>query len=134
VVVSNVALAGTPYGGGHKKYSGGSPTRHQPQTPAARGGARRESVLGRRFVCGGGHSPGISDLEENVRRILEFCGLEFEPACVEFYKPERSISTASSEQVRQSIFRGGLFQWRNYKRWLGPLKDSLDDGLIRYRE
>ena len=76
----------------------------------------------------------VEDLEGNVRRILEFCGLEFEPACVEFYKTERSISTASSEQVRQPIFRDGLFQWRNYERWLGPLKDSLGDGLIRYRE
>ena len=76
----------------------------------------------------------VEDLEGNVRRILEFCGLEFEPACVEFYKTERSVSTASSEQVRRPIFRGGLFQWRNYEPWLGPLKDKLDDALIRYRE
>ncbi len=76
----------------------------------------------------------VEDLEGNVRRILEFCGLEFEPACVEFYKTERSVRTASSEQVRQPIFRDGLFQWRNYEPWLGPLKDSLGDALIRYRE
>jgi predicted Zn-dependent protease len=76
----------------------------------------------------------VADLEGNVRRILEFCGLEFEPACVEFYKTERSVRTASSEQVRQPIFRDGLFQWRNYEPWLGPLKESLDDAVIRYRE
>jgi tetratricopeptide (TPR) repeat protein len=76
----------------------------------------------------------VEDLEGNVRRILEFCGLEFEPACVEFYKTERSVRTASSEQVRQPIFREGLFQWRNYEPWLGPLKEALDDALIRYRE
>jgi tetratricopeptide (TPR) repeat protein len=76
----------------------------------------------------------VEDLEGNVRRILEFGGLEFEPACVEFYKTERSVSTASSEQVRRPIFRGGLFQWRNYEPWLGPLKDKLDDALTRYRE
>jgi tetratricopeptide (TPR) repeat protein len=76
----------------------------------------------------------VEDLEGNVRRVLEFCGLEFEPACVEFYKTERSVSTASSEQVRRPIFLGGLFQWRNYEPWLGPLKDKLDDALIRYRE
>jgi len=69
-----------------------------------------------------------------VRRILEFCGLEFEPACVEFYKTQRSVHTASSEQVRQPIFRDGLHQWRNFEPWLGPLKDSLGDALIRYRE
>jgi tetratricopeptide (TPR) repeat protein len=76
----------------------------------------------------------VEDLEGNVRRILEFCGLEFEPACVEFYKTERSVSTASSEQVRRPISLGGLFQWRNYEPWLGPLKDKLGDALIRYRE
>jgi tetratricopeptide (TPR) repeat protein len=76
----------------------------------------------------------VEDLEGNVRHILEFCGLEFEPACVDFYKTERSVRTASSEQVRQPIFRDGLFQWRNYEPWLGPLRDCLDDALIRYRE
>jgi hypothetical protein len=44
------------------------------------------------------------------------------------------VRTATSEQVRQPIFREGLFQWRNYEPLLGPLKDSLDDALIRYRE
>ena len=76
----------------------------------------------------------VEDLEANVRRILEFCGLEFEPACVEFYKTERSVYTASSEQVRQPIFREGLFQWRNYEHWLGSLRDSLGDALVRYRK
>jgi tetratricopeptide (TPR) repeat protein len=76
----------------------------------------------------------VEDLQGNVRRILEFCGLEFEPACIEFYKTERSVRTASSEQVRQPIFREGLDQWRNYEPWLGPLKDALGEALIRYRE
>jgi tetratricopeptide (TPR) repeat protein len=76
----------------------------------------------------------VEDLEGNVRRVLEFCGLEFEPGCLEFYKTERSVPTASSEQVRQPIFRDGLFQWRNYEPWLGPLKEGLGDALVRYRE
>jgi hypothetical protein len=76
----------------------------------------------------------VENLEGNVRRILEFCGLEFEPACVEFYKNERSVHTASSEQVRQPIFQDGLVQWRHYEPWLGTLKESLGDALIRYRE
>src|SRR3974390_1016316 len=76
----------------------------------------------------------VEDLEGNVRRILEFCGLGFEPAWVEFHKTERSVRTASSEQVRQPIFRDGLFQWRNYERWLGPLKDRVGDALVRYHE
>jgi tetratricopeptide (TPR) repeat protein len=76
----------------------------------------------------------VEDLEGNVRRILEFCSLEFEPACIEFYKTERSVRTASSEQVRQPIFRESLLQWRNYETWLGPLKDALGDALSGYRE
>jgi tetratricopeptide (TPR) repeat protein len=79
------------------------------------------------------HEDVVDDLEGNVRRILDFCGLPFEPACVEFYKTERSVRTASSEQVRQPIFREGLDQWKNYQPWLGPLKDALGDALVRYR-
>jgi hypothetical protein len=67
----------------------------------------------------------VKDLEGNVRRILDFCGLEFEPNCIEFYNTARSVRTPSSEQVRQPIFREGLSQWRNYEPWLGPLKVSL---------
>ena len=79
------------------------------------------------------HEDVVDDLEGNVRRILDFCGLEFEPACVEFYRTERSVRTASSEQVRQPIFREGLEQWKNYEPWLGPLKDALGDALVSYR-
>jgi hypothetical protein len=71
------------------------------------------------------HEDVVDDLEANVRRILDFCGLEFEPQCVEFYKTERSIRTASSEQVRQPIFKEGIDQWRNFEPWLGPLKEVL---------
>jgi tetratricopeptide (TPR) repeat protein len=76
----------------------------------------------------------VADLEGNVRGLLEFCHLEFEPACAEFYKTERNVLSASSEQVRQPIFREGLFQWRNYERWLGPLREALGDAVIRYRD
>jgi hypothetical protein len=79
------------------------------------------------------HEDVVEDLEGNVRRLLDFCGLEFEPACVEFHRTERSIRTASSEQVRQPIFREGLDQWRHYEPWLGPLRDALGDALERYR-
>src|ERR1700723_802083 len=80
------------------------------------------------------HEDVVDDLAGSVRRMLEFCGLEFEPACLEFYKRDRSVYTESSEQVRQPIVREGLFQWRNYEPWLGPLKDALADAVIRYRE
>ena len=76
----------------------------------------------------------VEDLETNVRRILRFCGLEFEPGCLEFHKTQRAVATASSEQVRQPIFRDGLLQWKNYEPWLRPLKDALGDAVRRYRE
>jgi tetratricopeptide (TPR) repeat protein len=79
------------------------------------------------------HESVVNDLEGNVRRILDFCGLEFEPACVDFHKTARSVRTASSEQVRQPIYREGLDQWRHYEPWLMPLKDALGDALLRYR-
>ncbi len=80
------------------------------------------------------HEDVVEDLEGTVRRMLDFCGLEFEPACIDFHKTERSVRTASSEQVRQPIFREGINQWRNYRAWLGPLEDALGDALTRYRE
>ena len=76
----------------------------------------------------------VENLERNVRRILEYCGLEFQPACMEFHKTQRSVRTPSSEQVRRPIFREGLDQWRHYEPWLGTLKDALGDATIRFRE
>ncbi len=77
------------------------------------------------------HEDVVDDLEGNVRRLLDFCGLAFEPGCLEFHKNKRSVRTASSEQVRQPIFREGLDQWKHYEPWLGPLKDALGDLLPR---
>jgi tetratricopeptide (TPR) repeat protein len=79
------------------------------------------------------HEDVVDDLEGSVRRILDFCELPFEPACLEFHRTERSIRTASSEQVRQPIFREGLDQWRHYEAWLEPLRVALGDALERYR-
>jgi hypothetical protein len=75
----------------------------------------------------------VDDLEGSVRQLLDFCELPFEPACLEFYRNERSVKTASSEQVRQPIFREGLDQWRHYEPWLGSLREALGDSLERYR-
>ena len=73
------------------------------------------------------HEEIVEDLEGNVRRLLDYCGLAFEPACLEFYKTERSVRTPSSEQVRRPINREGVDQWRNFEPFLGPLKAALGD-------
>jgi hypothetical protein len=74
----------------------------------------------------------VNDTENQIRRILDYCGLPFEQSCVEFYKTDRAVRTPSSEQVRQPIYRGGLDMWRNYESHLDELKDSLVPVLNRY--
>ena len=68
----------------------------------------------------------VSDLEPTVRRILDFCGLGFESGCVEFHRSRRAVHTPSSEQVHQPLYKEGLDQWRNYERWLAPLRRALN--------
>ncbi len=71
------------------------------------------------------HEDVVHDLESSVRRVLGYCGLEFEPACLEFHKTERTVRTVSAEQVRRPIYREGTEQWRHFEPWLGPLKAAL---------
>jgi tetratricopeptide (TPR) repeat protein len=74
----------------------------------------------------------IDDTEHEVRRLLEYCGLPFEDACLRFYENERAVRTASAYQVRQPIFREGLEQWRHYEPWLDPLRLALGPVLDAY--
>jgi tetratricopeptide (TPR) repeat protein len=67
----------------------------------------------------------VEDLVPSVRRILDHCGLSFDPACVNFHRTERTIRTPSSEQVRQPIYRDGLAPHKPYEAWLGPLREAL---------
>lgn len=71
------------------------------------------------------HEAVLDDLEGSVRRILDYCGLPFEQACVEFHKTQRRVHTASAEQVRRPINRDGVGQWEPYEKWLGPLRAAL---------
>ncbi|WP_430431220.1 tetratricopeptide repeat-containing sulfotransferase family protein [Oceanicaulis sp.] len=71
------------------------------------------------------HEDVVSDLDSQVRRILDYCDLPFEQACVDFHKTKREVRTASSEQVRQPINTKGLEQWKAYDAWLDPLREAL---------
>ena len=75
----------------------------------------------------------VADLETQVRRILDFCGLPFEQACLDFHATERAVRTASSEQVRQPINTKGIEQWRHFEAHLEPLKQALGPALETYR-
>ncbi|MAK61585.1 MAG: hypothetical protein CMK09_11445 [Ponticaulis sp.] len=78
------------------------------------------------------HEDVLDDLEGQVQRILEYCGLPFEEACVNFHKTDRAVRTASAQQVRQPINRSGLEQWRPYEAHLDPLKEALGPALQNY--
>jgi hypothetical protein len=69
----------------------------------------------------------VADLEGEVRRLLDYCGLPFEAQCLRFHETQRVAQTASSEQVRQPLYTAGIDEWRNYDPWLGPLKAALGD-------
>jgi tetratricopeptide (TPR) repeat protein len=74
----------------------------------------------------------VDDTEAEVRRLLAYCGLEFEPQVLEFYKTDRAVRTASSEQVRQPIYREATDEWRAYEPHLAPLKAALGPVLDAY--
>jgi tetratricopeptide (TPR) repeat protein len=71
----------------------------------------------------------VADLEGQVRRLLDFCGLPFEQACLDFHQTDRAVRTASSEQVRQPLYQSGVDQWENFSDHLDPLRAVLGPEL-----
>jgi tetratricopeptide (TPR) repeat protein len=78
------------------------------------------------FVLTVNHEDVVDDLEKQVRRMLDFCGLEFEQSCLDFHKTKRTIKTPSSEQVRQPIYKSATEQWQHFEQHLEPLKKALN--------
>jgi hypothetical protein len=66
-----------------------------------------------------------SDLEGTARRIVDFVGLDWDPRCLDFYKIDRAVRTASNWQVRQPIYATSVGRWRNYMPHIQPLIDAL---------
>jgi hypothetical protein len=71
----------------------------------------------------------VEHTEREIRALLAYCGLDFEPACLRFHETQRAVRTASSEQVRQPIFREGLEHWRHYEPFLEELAAVLSPNL-----
>ena len=71
----------------------------------------------------------IDDLESQVARMLKYCGLEMQQACLDFHKTDRLVRTPSSEQVRQPINQQGLQQWKEFEEFLQPLETALGPEL-----
>ena len=74
----------------------------------------------------------VQDPERHIRRLLEHCGLAFEPACLSFHETRRPVRTASAEQVRQPLYASGVGYWRHFERELEPLREALGDCLRRF--
>jgi tetratricopeptide (TPR) repeat protein len=75
----------------------------------------------------------VDDAEGEVRRLLDFLGLEFQESCLHFWRNDRPVATHSSEQVRRPIYRDALELWRHYEPWLDPLRESLGDALQTWK-
>ncbi len=67
----------------------------------------------------------VADPEAGIRGLLEHCDLPFDPACLEFHKTKRVVTTASAAQVRQPIYKGSVGAWKHYEKHLGPLQAAL---------
>jgi len=74
----------------------------------------------------------VEDTEREVRRLLDYCGLPFEESVLRFHENQRAVRTASSEQVRQPIFKEGVDHWRHFEPWLAPLEKALGDVVSSY--
>ncbi len=71
----------------------------------------------------------VADTETHVRRLLDFCGLEWNDACLRFYEKKRHVDTPSYHQVRKPIYTRSVGRYKVYNPWLGPLKEALGDAL-----
>ncbi|MCH9693516.1 MAG: sulfotransferase [Gammaproteobacteria bacterium] len=76
----------------------------------------------------------VADLDGQVRRILDYCGLPFEEACLSFHETARAVKTASSEQVRQPIYSSSVNLWKNYEPYLHELIEVLEPLLLKLPE
>lgn len=74
----------------------------------------------------------VADPEREVRRLLDYCGLAFEPGCLRFYENDRVVRTASSEQVRTPIFTDAVEHWQNFAPWLSQLREILGPIVASY--
>ena len=76
----------------------------------------------------------IDNVEAEVRRILDYCGLPFEAGCLAFHETQRAVRTASSEQVRQPIYTDAVEQWQHYAPYLAPMQAELTDWILDHEK
>ena len=69
----------------------------------------------------------VENIDRSISQLLEYCDLPMEEQCLRFHETERAVNTASSEQVRQPIYKSAVAYWKNFEKDLQPLKDALGD-------
>jgi len=69
----------------------------------------------------------VADQEATSRRLIEFLGLEWDDACLDFFNAERAVATPSRWQVRQPVYGTSIKRWKRYEPHLGPLKEALGE-------
>jgi tetratricopeptide (TPR) repeat protein len=84
--------------------------------------AHWRAVLPRGFLLDVPYEELVADQESWSRKMLDFIGLEWDPLCLEFHANKRQVTTASAWQVRQKIYKSSVNRWRNYEKFIGPLK------------
>jgi tetratricopeptide (TPR) repeat protein len=90
----------------------------------------RESIVAN--YCEVSYEAIVEDTEAQARRLIDFCGLEWDPACLAFHKNAAPVATASSVQVRQPIYKTSINRWKNYERQIAPLRDLLTTAGLNY--
>ena len=68
----------------------------------------------------------VADLEGVARRLVAWCGLDWDPSCLDFHKAQRPVRTASAVQVRQPVFQTSVGRWRHYEEHMAPLFAELE--------
>jgi len=74
----------------------------------------------------------LENPEQQIRSLLDYLGLPFDKACLDFHKNKRAVRTASAEQVRRPIDAEGAESWKRFEPWLDPLKQSLGEALAEW--
>ena len=72
----------------------------------------------------------VTDLDAEARRVVEYCGLDWQPECLDFHKSEAASTTASAAQVRRPVYQSSVGRWREYEQQLQPVFRILQDAGI----
>ena len=88
--------------------------------------AHWKSVLPKGTILDMQYEENVADLETQAKKLIEFCGLEWEEGCLDFHKNKRHVKTASIAQVRQPIYKSSVARWKRYEKDIGPLLKAIE--------